>query len=77
MSFIGDLLGGGAVKIPEAQIPAAPAPTRREDAGAEVTLGTTLGSQRLSGKTTAAASAPSSASYDVLGGLGYSSALTI
>lgn len=77
MSFISNLFGGAAVKIPEANIPAAPAPTRREDSGADVTLGTTLANQRLSGGSVGSTTRSTTGSYDFLGGLGHSAALAI
>lgn len=53
--------------IPEAQIPAAPAPTRREDTGANIVLGADAAKdQRVSGGK----SGGSSSTRDVLGSLG-------
>lgn len=57
-----------AVEIPEPKIPAAPAPSRREDTGANVVVGADASkNQRVSGRTSGSSS---SSSGDVLGGLG-------
>lgn len=53
-------------EIPEAKVPAAPAPSRRQDTGAQVTLGADAGKNaRVSGN--------GRGSGDVLGSLGRSS----
>lgn len=62
--------------LPTAQVPAAPAPTRRTDTGANVAVGTNaVKNQRVSGGGRATAS--SSSSVDILSGLGSSSGLSI
>lgn len=55
--------------IPEAEVPAAPAPSRREDTGAKITIGADASkNKRVSGR--GAGSGGSVSSGDVLGGLG-------
>lgn len=59
------LLGMGAPKMPEAKVPAAPAPTRRTDTGASVVIGSQSANARVSGSGT-----PQPRKVDVLGSLG-------
>lgn len=62
------------VNIPAAEAPAAPAPVRREDTGANVTIGAdAVKSQRVSGGGTKRRSNTT----DILGGLGAGSGLSI
>ena len=58
---------GKKPRMPKAQMPAAAAPTRREDTGANVRLGTLTKSQRVSGRTRGARGGT-----DVVGRLGLS-----
>ena len=76
MSRMGDTLGGlgdmffgrrEEPKIPEAKTPAAPAPARRDDTGAQIVVGSSAAKdQRVSGGS----GGSSSAGKDVLGNLG-------
>lgn len=79
VSLVTDALGMGKQKapeinIPEAVVPAQPAPTRRETAGADVVLGTdSIKNQRVSGGGKTA----KKKGTNVLGGLGGGSGLNI
>lgn len=55
-----------APPLPKPVVPAAPAPTRREDTGAIVQIGSGAGDQRVSGGGTASIGRK----VDILGGLG-------
>jgi hypothetical protein len=67
-SFLLGPKDSGAPDIPEPAIPAAPAPKKREDSGAEIVVGAdAVKDQRASGK---GSSSSSSSGGDVLGGLG-------
>lgn len=68
--------GGSKIAIPQAKVPAAPAPTRRTDTGSNVVLGANnVANQRVSGSRTGVTVAPAQA--DVIGGLGGGSGLTL
>lgn len=69
MDAVSSLLGKSkAPAIPEAKVPAAPAPTTKQDAGATVIIGTDKKDKRNSGAKSSAASKPQS--DNVLGNLG-------
>jgi len=80
MSGVGDLVKGlfkgpDQPDIPEPEIPAAPAPSRRQDTGAKVSVGADAAKNaRVSGGGTSSAS---KSSGDVLGGLGSGGGLNI
>lgn len=68
---VSEVLFGKApeVDIPEPKIPAAPAPSRREDTGANIVVGADAAkNKRVSGRKSGSSS--SSSGGDVLGGLG-------
>lgn len=59
-----------AIEIPEAKIPAVPAPNRREDTGANIVVGADAAkNQRVSGRKSGSGGSGTSGG-DVLGGLG-------
>ena len=71
VSKVSDLLFGRPEQpeIPEVEVPAVPAPSRREDTGANIVVGSDASkNKRVSGRKSGSGS--SSAGGDVLGGLG-------
>lgn len=69
------LFGGGEPDIPEAEVPAAPAPNKKEDTGAKVIVGAdAVKDKRASGGGTTSSTTTSG---DVLGGLGKGGGLSI